>query len=90
MSGGLSQCAHADILEGYPDHDSWSGYFFYSKGHLRGVAIDFLDRFVHGNRNWRAAGFAKRAMAAAAVWLTHFIAVAFQHLAQLVKTKIAR
>ena len=39
MSGGLSQCAHADILEGYPDHDSWSGYFFYSKGHLRGVAI---------------------------------------------------
>ena len=42
MSGGLSQCAHADILEGYPDHDSWSGYFFYSKGHLRGVAFYVL------------------------------------------------
>lgn len=51
MSGGLSQCAHADILEGYPDHDSWSGYFFYSKGHLRGVALNLVisaaDEFPH-------------------------------------------
>lgn len=39
----MSQCAHADILEGYPDHDSWSGYFFYSKGHLRGVALIMLN-----------------------------------------------
>ena len=47
MSGGLSQCAHADILEGYPDHDSWSGYFFYSKGHLRGVALKhFLNVLI--------------------------------------------
>ena len=42
MSGGLSWCAHIahiNILEGYPVHTSWLGYFFYSKGHLSGVAL---------------------------------------------------
>ena len=46
MSGGLSQCAHVDILEGYPNHDSWSGYFFYSKGHLSGVALKNIGGYV--------------------------------------------
>ena len=37
--GGLSQCAHADILERYPDHDSWSGFLFGAL--VREVASEF-------------------------------------------------
>ena len=31
MSGGLSQCAHVDILEGYPNHEFMVGILFLLK-----------------------------------------------------------